>query len=205
MRNAVAVWLPRRSSSGTVCPSDAVPLGNPGREDVPDLERAALVPAEGAERIGRAAAEDERDIDPARNRHIGPGTPPQIVEGQDLSRRHREARPGRARFAIELRRQFGARHRHHRIGSEAERRPHEHAFESRRALVVADQHVGDTEREAIHRARERNADVVVPRPPEVLHRRGEAGFENLNGHGARPFDVRCWWRPGPARRSGGRR
>ena len=36
--------------------------------------------------------------------------------------------------------------------------------------------------EAIHAAREGNADVIVARAPEILHRRRKARLDDLNGH-----------------------
>jgi hypothetical protein len=105
-----------------------------------------------------------------------------MVEAQHLPRLDGKGGPGRMHGAVDLRRQLSARDGNERGRIEAQLRPHERRLERRRALVVADQQVGGAQRETVHRARERDADMVVTGAPEILHRNGKAWLDDLNGH-----------------------
>ena len=140
--------------------------------------------AERAKRIGRPAAEHDRHVDAARDRDIGARALLQKVEGQRLARLHEKARPCLARLAVDLRRQLGAGHRDHAVVGEDDLRPHEHRFEDRRARIVADKQVRRLQGEAVHAARKRDAEMIITGPAEILDGGGEAGSDDLNGHGA---------------------
>src|ERR1700726_964647 len=92
--------------------------------------------------LSRAAAEDERHVDPARDGDIAARTLSEHTERERLSCPYPERGPGQARRAVELRRQFGAGYRDGGVGGEAKLWAHESGFEPGIALIVADQQIG---------------------------------------------------------------
>ena len=139
-------------------------------------DRAALEAADHAQRVGRAAAEDDRDVDAPGHGDVGARAGAQEVEGQHLTGLDGQRRPAGLLLAVELERQVGAGDGDHGVLLELERRPAERGLEHGRALVVADEQVRGAERVVVERAGGRHAEVVEPEAPGVLDGRAHAAF-----------------------------
>ena len=164
----------------------AAPAPLPDRQFIASGQRAALMPAKRAQRIGRARAELHRNVDPARDRDIGPRARFQKAEGQPVPRLDLEGRPAVALRAVQLRRQIAAGDRDGGWRGEFQFRPQEHGLKHRRALLIADQHVGGAQRETVHAPRQRNPEVVKARTAQVLNGGRKTGGDDFNGHGVPP-------------------
>ncbi len=166
------------------------------RQRVALLQTSALVAADRAERIRRAAAEHDGHVDAARDREIRTRALLHVVERQRAARADTQRDVARLRRAVDARRHLGARHRDQRVAAKQQLRAEQRAFEDGRVLVVADEQVRRAQRELIERAGRRDADVIVAVTAGVLHGRREARLHDLDRV------ERISWHPAPRRENG---
>src|ERR1700730_4639077 len=166
----------------------------PSRTDwqfVAGLELSTLEATKGAQRVGRARAENHGHIDTARDGNVGARALFQEIEGEFLAAFHLEGGPRLAWNAIELGWHLRPRDRDPGVIGKFERLPHKYRLENGSPLRITDEQVGGGERMPVHAAGERDADVIIAGTPEVLDGGGKTRLQNLNGHGEPPRACDC--------------
>ena len=151
-------------------------------QDVARLQRAAAVAAEQPQREGGAAAEIGRHVDAAAHGEVraaaGGAQRPQL---DDAARGHQRGAKPLQRRAVQRRAHVGAGQRDDGGAAKAQARAGQRALQAGRRRRVADQPVGEPERQRVHRPRRRHADVPVAEAARmILHRRLRAAVEDLD-------------------------
>ena len=154
-------------------------------QHIAGAERAACVAAELAEREGRAAAEIFGHVDAAAHGDVGARAGAgHAAELQHLPGLDGKRLPIGHGLAVERRGELGAAEADDRVAVELERGAGERGLDRGGALVIADEPVGEPERQRIHRPRRRHADGPIAEAPRpILDRRLRAGGEDLDGVG----------------------
>ena len=136
-----------------------------------------------AEREGRAAAEIFRHIDAAAHGDVGARAgPSHAAELQHLPCLDGERLPIGHGLAVERRGELGAAKANKRVAVELERRAGQRRLDSGSVLVIADEPVGEPERQRVHRTGGRHADrPIADAPRPILDRGLRAGSQNLDG------------------------
>ena len=152
-------------------------------QHIAGAERAPAMAAKLAEREGRAAAEIFRNIDAAAHGDIGAcAGSSHAAELQHLPCLDGERLPIGHGLAVERRGELGAAKANTRVAVEFERRAGQRRLDSGSVLVIADEPVGEPERQRVHRTGGRHADgPIADAPRPILDRGLRAGSQNLNG------------------------
>ncbi len=116
------------------------------REDVSGRQRTPPAASEAGRDVGRPAAEDSRDVDSAADAEVPAGAGNRTPEDETAAGAHSRRAPRRDYFPVERRRERGPGQRDERLVLEEELRADERRLEGRRALVVAEEEVPETER-----------------------------------------------------------
>jgi hypothetical protein len=148
-------------------------------------QHTPAVAADAAQRERRTAAHHQGCCQsPAHQQVAAHPRTLDVAHLEHLAAPHRNGGPMRQGLAVEMRRHPGPGQRDHGVGVEAQRRAGDRQFQPGGLLRVAEETVPEAEREAVHRARRRYADVPVPcaaRP--VLQRRLGPGIEHVDAVG----------------------
>ena len=150
-------------------------------QHVAHAQRAAGVPAELAQRKGRAAAQVNRHVQPVAHGQVAAAARQRAAGGQHLARTHGNWLPHRHGFAVQRGGAFGAGQRHDGVAVKAQGRPNQRGLDAGRVRRIADDAVGQAEGIVVHRARGWHADVpVAGAAGVVLHAGVGAGFQHFD-------------------------
>ena len=144
------------------------------------LQAPTFKPTKRAQGVSGATAEHHRHINAAGHRQVSPCAGLGKFETQHLPGTHLERGVLMHHFTVKARRHERAAECHQRILLEFQFRPDQGAFQARRTDRIAHQMVGRAQRVLVQRPRRRNAQVVITFAAKVLHRGGEAGFEDFD-------------------------
>ena len=151
------------------------------RSLISGLQAASFDAADGGAHVRRPAAEKRGHVDPAGDGEIGAHAKPGPREGDDVARAHADRLPHRQRVAVERRAEVAAGDGDDVVGGRAQLAAEEEDLEAgiariaanqvAAAGVVADEEIGDPQREAVEGARGGHAGVEIAGPAQVLDRR----------------------------------
>ena len=132
-------------------------------------ERAPLDPAHATPQVGRPRPQHERHVEPTGNADVRPHARASGAEPDDVARLHRDrAPPGRA-LTVHGHRHVGAGDRDGAGAGDLEARADQRALEGGRRVGIADEAIGEHERESVHGTRRRDAVAHLAGAAEVLH------------------------------------
>ena len=154
------------------------------RHDVARGESAAVESADARGQVGGPAAHDHGHVDAASDRQICPHAVLHVPEAQLAVLRDVDRLPAGQRGAVQRSGEVAPGDGNTGVPQKAGRRAQHRHLEARGALVVADQQVGRTERELVHRARYRDAEALVAVAAPVLHGGEQAGRQYLQRRAA---------------------
>ncbi len=150
------------------------------RQHVRHAQGAPGVAAKLPERKGGAAAEIHRHVKAVAYRQIGAAAVRGAPQRQHLPGPHRDRPPVSDRFAVQIGRAAGTRQRDGGVAVKAQRRPLQGKLEPGGRRVVADDAVGQPEREVVHRPGWRHADVPIAETAGIiLHAAVGAGLQHF--------------------------
>ena len=151
-------------------------------QHVAGAQGSPRVTAEATERESRFAAEVIGHIEAARHRDVCAQS--RAVDMAQLQHRaglHGVRAPLRDRAAVDSRLHVGTADGDHRVAMEFERRARRGAFERSCALRIAEQPIGQAQRQCIHRPRRRHADVPKSQPAgPILNARLHARLDHFD-------------------------
>ena len=124
---------------------------------------------------------------------IGASALHDAAELQALPARHGERRADRHRPIVAGHLELRAGDRHRRVGLDDQLRADQRDLERGRVGVVADQLVGEPMRKRVHRPGHRHAGRLMAVAAQVLHRRQQAGLDDVQRAGA--HRLRCRHEP----------
>ncbi|MNX67273.1 hypothetical protein D3C86_983950 [compost metagenome] len=156
-------------------------------------QRATAMTTKLTKREGTFAAQIVRHLQAAAQAQIAARTCAcDGAKAQHCARWNQQCRVHRYAFAVQSQRNHRASHRHHRLAIEAQQRPAHGDFQRRRAFVVAQQTVAQSQRTTVHRTRRRHTDCPVTEATGiVLHAGLGAGADHLERIGLihQPFQT----------------
>jgi hypothetical protein len=145
-------------------------------EAISALQAAPGVPAERGAQVGGPAAHDLGHVDTAREGEVSPAAGPRCLEGEQLACVQSEARPHPGRAAGDSRGKVCASDSEHERTRRAQARARERKLQARRSRRIPNQEVGHLERQRIHGACPRKAELAVPNTAKILNRGEETPF-----------------------------
>ena len=152
------------------------------RHDVATLQHPSFDSAEAARQIGTTTAEHLGHRDAARDREIGARAARRAADREARAARHQD-RAVERHVGLEV----GADERHQRVAIELQVGTEHGDLERRDPRLVADQRIGERERDRIHRATGAETHVLMAVPAHVLHRHQEARAQDVERH------LRYFW------------
>jgi allophanate hydrolase subunit 1 len=129
---------------------------------------AALMAAERADDVGGTAAECQGNVEAAGDGDVDARAGFEKTEAEGLARLDAESGPGRLLDPADLDRHLAPGDGDGRIAGEFEFGAEEHGLQAGLCLVIADQEIGGTQGQPVHRPADGNAEMEITRPAEVL-------------------------------------
>ena len=150
-----------------------------GRQDVALAQQAPFEAAEARREVGRTAAQDGFDLEPAGHGQVGAQPAARTGEGDDLPFLDPQRTPHRQLGGAEPGLQIPAGHGHDRLAQRSEPQPHEGGLEHSRALRVPHQEVGYPHGKSVQGPARGDPQAGAPEPAEILHARHDPGRHHL--------------------------
>src|SRR6218665_2535389 len=158
------------------------PGGRAQRQYVARLQLAAGKAAKSPQPVGGATAQHHRHSDATGHGNVGACAAFHEAEAQLLSGLDQMRSMARDGLARDAHVKLGAGDRDDGVLPKLQPWRQQRAFQRRCRFIVGDQQVRQPQRVLVERTRLRYAQVVVARPPQVLHRFRQPRLDDLDAH-----------------------